>query len=47
MKENEIYIKLLQESDTLVSCIWSNNLDIWKYTVSKPNKYITPEIEME
>ncbi len=47
MKENDIYIRPLQESDALLSCIGRNNPDIWKYTRSKPNKYITPKIEME
>jgi diamine N-acetyltransferase len=47
MKENDIYIRPLQESDALISCKWRNNPEIWKYTGSKPNKYITPEIEME
>jgi RimJ/RimL family protein N-acetyltransferase len=47
MKENDLYIRPLQESDALISFIWRNNPDIRKYTGSKPNKCITPEIEME
>ena len=47
MSNNDIYLRPLQESDSHISYIWRNNPDIWKYTGSKPNKYITPEIEME
>jgi hypothetical protein len=47
MKENDMYIRPLQESDALISFTWRNNLEIWKYTASKPNKYITSEIELK
>ncbi len=42
----EIYIRPLEEKDALVSYKWRNDPDIWKFTGRKPDKCITPEIEL-
>lgn len=43
----KILIRPLEKKDALVSWKWRNDQEIWKYTGSKPNKIITPEIELE
>ncbi len=43
----KITIRPLCIEDALTSYKWRNNPNIWKYTVNKPNKLITPEIETE
>jgi diamine N-acetyltransferase len=40
-----IYLRPLVLEDAQVSYAWRNNPVIWKYTGSKPDRYITPEIE--
>lgn len=40
-----IYIRPLVVQDALVSYAWRNNPILWRYTGSKPDRYITPEIE--
>ncbi len=42
----DIYIRPLKKEDALTSFRWRNNPDIWKFTGSKPDKIITPEIEL-
>ena len=42
----EIYIRPLQAADALVSYAWRNDPVVWKYTGSRPDREITPEIEM-
>lgn len=42
----DIYLRELREDDALISYKWRNNPSIWKYTGSKPDKIITPEIEL-
>lgn len=43
----EIYLRKLEEKDALTSYKWRNNPEIWKYTGNRPDKEITPEIELE
>ena len=43
----DIYIRPLKKEDALTSFRWRNNPDIWKFTGSKPDKIITPEIELK
>ena len=43
----DIYIRPLRVEDALVSCAWRNNPEVWKYTGSRPDCHITPEIETE
>jgi diamine N-acetyltransferase len=43
----DIYIRPLEERDAQVSYKWRNDAEIWKYTGSRPDKKITPEIETE
>jgi RimJ/RimL family protein N-acetyltransferase len=45
--ENEVYIRPLRVEDALVSYKWRNNPRLWKYTGSRPDREITPEIETE
>lgn len=45
MNNRSIYIRPLEVKDAQVSYAWRNNPVIWKYTGSKPDRYITPEIE--
>lgn len=42
-----VYLRLLTIADADISYQWRNNPRIWKYTGSKPDKLITPEIERE
>ena len=44
---DKVYIRPLRIEDALISCHWRNNPKIWRYTYSKPDRYITPEIETE
>lgn len=43
----KIYLRDLVEKDALTSYKWRNNPNIWKFTGRKPDKVITPEIELE
>jgi len=43
----EIYIRPLKEEDSFISFRWRNDPEIWALTGNKPNKIITPEIELE
>ena len=44
---SSIYIRPLEVKDALISYKWRNNPRIWRFTGSKPDKFITPEMEME
>lgn len=41
----DVSIRFLEEEDAKISYIWRNDSVIWKYTGSKPTKFITYEIE--
>lgn len=41
----EVSIRKLQEEDAQISFAWRNNPEIWKYTGSRPDRTITPEME--
>lgn len=45
--ENEVYIRPLRVEDALVSYRWRNNPRLWRFTGSRPDREITPEIETE
>lgn len=42
----DIYIRPLEEKDAYISVLWRNNPEIWKYTLSKPDREITIDIEL-
>jgi diamine N-acetyltransferase len=42
-----IYLRPLQIEDALISCHWRNNPRLWRFTGSRPDRHITPEIETE
>ena len=42
-----IFLRDLEIKDALTSRHWRNDPEIWKYTASRPNCYITEEIETE
>jgi RimJ/RimL family protein N-acetyltransferase len=42
-----VYIRPLSENDALTSWKWRNDPEVWKYTSSRPDRYITEEIELE
>lgn len=44
---DEVYIRPLELKDALVSYKWRNNPRIWRLTGSRPNTFVTPEIETE
>lgn len=44
---HSVYIRPLQIEDANTSYEWRNNPAIWRYTGSRPDKLITPEIERE
>lgn len=43
----QVEIRPLEEKDALISYKWRNNPLIWKYTGNRPDKTITPEIELD
>ncbi|MDQ1167515.1 GNAT family N-acetyltransferase [Flavobacterium sp. SORGH_AS_0622] len=43
----KVLIRPLEEKDSYISWKWRNDSEIWKYTGSRPNLTITPEIELE
>jgi len=42
-----VSIRPLRESDALTSYAWRNDPDIWRYTGKRPDREITPEMELE
>jgi glycosyltransferase involved in cell wall biosynthesis/RimJ/RimL family protein N-acetyltransferase len=46
MKYN-VYIRPLREEDALTSYQWRNDPKIWRFTGSRPNRTVTPEMERE
>lgn len=42
-----VYIRPLREEDALISYQWRNDPKIWRFTGSRPNRTITPEMERE
>jgi diamine N-acetyltransferase len=42
---NNVYIRPLQVEDALTSYQWRNDPKIWRFTGSRPDRYITPEME--
>ena len=44
---NSIYIRPLRREDALTSYKWRNDPDIWLYTGRRPDRIITPEIELD
>jgi RimJ/RimL family protein N-acetyltransferase len=47
IKKPEVYIRPLVLEDAQISYKWRNDKEIWKYTGSKPDRYISKEIEEE
>jgi RimJ/RimL family protein N-acetyltransferase len=41
-----IYIRPLELSDSNVSWKWRNDIELWKFTASKPNTFVTQEVEL-
>ena len=46
MCRNDIYIRPLRREDAMTSYKWRNDAEIWKYTGHRPDRIITPEIEL-
>ena len=46
-KSEDIFLRPLERNDALTSCQWRNDPEVWKYTGSRPDRHITPEIELE
>jgi RimJ/RimL family protein N-acetyltransferase len=44
---NDVYIRPLRLDDAQMSYQWRNNPKIWRHTCSKPDRYITVEMEAE
>lgn len=44
---DDIYLRLLQESDALISYRWRNNPVVWEHTYSRPNCEVTLEMELD
>lgn len=42
----DIYLRPLCREDALSSYRWRNDPEVWRYTGSRPNRVITPEIEL-
>ena len=45
-QKEDIYLRPLVREDALTSFKWRNDPEVWKYTRSRPNMVITPEIEL-
>ena len=43
----KIFIRPLEEKDAVISWKWRNDPDVWKFTGSRPNIIVTPEIEID
>ena len=43
----EIYLRRLEEKDAFTSHNWRNDPEIWKLTGKRPDRIITPKIELE
>lgn len=43
----DVFIRPLEENDAYISYRWRNDPGLWKHTGSRPNREITPEIEIE
>lgn len=44
---NDIFLRKLERNDALTSRHWRNDPDVWKYTGSSPDRYITEDIELQ
>ena len=44
---DDVFLRPLERHDALTSCKWRNDPEVWKYTGSRPDRHITPEIELE
>lgn len=42
-----VYLRPLRADDAKISCKWRNDPEVWKFTGSRPDRYITYEIEKE
>lgn len=42
-----VYLRPLVVQDAQISCHWRNDPKIWRYTGSRPNRHITPEMETQ
>jgi RimJ/RimL family protein N-acetyltransferase len=40
-----VYLRPLAIEDALTSCHWRNDPKIWRFTGSRPDRYVTPEME--
>lgn len=45
-QKEDIYLRPLVREDALTSFRWRNDPEVWKYTGSRPDRIITPEIEL-
>ncbi len=43
----EVFLRKLVEEDALVSYKWRNDADVWQWTGRRPDRIITPEIELD
>jgi len=43
----EVYLRPLRIEDAAISCRWRNDPAIWEFTCSRPDIYVTEEIERE
>lgn len=46
-QENDVFLRPLKREDALISYQWRNDAEVWKYTGCRPDRQITPEIEIE
>ena len=42
-----IYIRPLEEGDSAISYAWRNDAEVWKLTGRRPDRVISPEMELE
>jgi RimJ/RimL family protein N-acetyltransferase len=43
----QIHLEPLAEKHAAISWQWRNDAEVWKYTFNRPDREITPEIELE
>ena len=44
---NDIYLRPLVREDAMISYAWRNDPEVWQYTDNRPDRIITPEIELD
>lgn len=44
--KDSVFLRLLTPEDALTSCKWRNNPKVWELTGTRPDTFVTPEMEV-